>query len=558
MKKEFLTLTLITFLFLNLNLISANTHLIINSENWKDVYSGIHYANLKGYDNDFLTSTGHATTILNGIDRKKNIEIISSQDTPHVISYTGIIENSGYNNVNEIKVDESTTELIQNLPNIKNFIVVDDSYGYNAIATTPYAIATNSWVFLANKINIQKIDDILQDRNINNLLIYGYVDSEIIDTLEKYNPKIINNQDKFEDNIEITKNFLDLKSTTQVLLTNGDFIEKELMMGNYPVLFTGKENVPDQIKEYLQNSEIEIGVLIGNELIGAATNIRRSTGISVMAKFARGARTQTGGAVAAVEGLDLFPIPSPSMSLDIYSAEYNTATSELEIIYKSDSNVPIYLKGTITVNANGETIKVGDAEPVFASPGNYKTVTYSLDLQTTDTIEVDIYTIYGETKTSLDRVLEKTLTAEIVTVIDSCQIEIKQVKYNKQDNSFKVEIENTGDVNCWVNTELQNVKLSNAKETIGSETPIKINSGKKGTLKISKELTDSDIENNPSVEVIAYYGENQIGLVNILKGNFTLKIESLTPITYAMILLLLIILTLTGIIVVAKRKEVSY
>ena len=38
------------------------------------------------------------------------------------------------------------------------------------------------------------------------------------------------------------------------------------------MLFTGRENVPDQIKEYLKNSDISVGVLIGNELVGAATN----------------------------------------------------------------------------------------------------------------------------------------------------------------------------------------------------------------------------------------------------------------------------------------------
>ena len=34
-------------------------------------------------------------------------------------------------------------------------------------------------------------------------------------------------------------------------------IEKEIMGGEEPILFTGRENVPDQIKNYLKSSDIE-------------------------------------------------------------------------------------------------------------------------------------------------------------------------------------------------------------------------------------------------------------------------------------------------------------
>jgi hypothetical protein len=48
------------------------------------------------------------------------------------------------------------------------------------------------------------------------------------------------------------------------------------------------------------------------------------------------------------KGLDLFYIPFSSISLEVYSIKYNKATSQLEITYKSNSNMPAYFKGTIT------------------------------------------------------------------------------------------------------------------------------------------------------------------------------------------------------------------
>ena len=44
------------------------------------------------------------------------------------------------------------------------------------------------------------------------------------------------------------------------------------------------------MKKYIQGSDIDIGILIGNELIGSATFIRRELGISVFVKFAQSAR----------------------------------------------------------------------------------------------------------------------------------------------------------------------------------------------------------------------------------------------------------------------------
>jgi hypothetical protein len=193
------------------------------------------------------------------------------------------------------------------MSNINNFIVVSDSYGYGAMAVVAYAMATNSWVFLADRSNIDQIDSILSGRTINKLLIYGDVNSEVADTLSKYNPDVINTGDRFSDNVEIVKKYSQVGSISQVLLSNGEFIEKEIMQGKNTLLFTGDENVPDVITNYIKSSNIQIGILIGNELMGAATNIRQTTGINVMVKFARSARERTSG-TTDTEGLDLFYI----------------------------------------------------------------------------------------------------------------------------------------------------------------------------------------------------------------------------------------------------------
>ena len=372
----FILLTTVVILAANVYALEGD-RIIANSEDWEDVYSTMLYASLTGAEGEFLTSTQHGPIILNGIPTTESIGIVTSEDVPFVFGYEGTVNSRGYEDVEEISVESANLELIEEseLNNIEDFIIVGNSYGYSAIAVTPYAVATNAWVFLADRINIAEIENILSGRQVDNLLIYGFVEREVQQALEPYNPKYIDSGDRFKDNIEIVEEFKKIKEAKQVLLSNGEFIEKELIAGTHPVLFTGRDNVPEPIAEYLKGSDISVGVLVGNELINAATNIRRDAGISVMVKFAQGARSQVAG-VSAVEGLDLFYLPTPTLNLGIHSIKYNRASEKVEVTYHSTSNVPIYLKGTVEILSETDNVRAGDQDPIFIAPNDFKTIVY--------------------------------------------------------------------------------------------------------------------------------------------------------------------------------------
>src|SRR3989344_3291103 len=557
MRKGILYMFLAIILILPIGSAAEFTQVISNSEKWTDVYSAIHYANLEGAKGDFLVSTGHGNLLIEGINKNEKILVLNSEDQPYVFNYGDFIKSKGNIVYGEITSNNLNFELINRLDSLDNFIVVGDSYGYNALAVAPYAMLTRSWVFFANRLNIFQIDSLLSSRDVNNLVIYGYVDRQVSQTLSKYNPQIINSGDRFQDNVEIVKRYMATKPVKQVVLTNGEFIEKEIMAGIEPVLFTGKENVPEKINEYLKNSEIEVGVLIGNDLVGAATNIRKSAGISVMVKFARSARSQTDG-VAAVEGLDLFPVPTPIMALSIYSIKYNKATSQIEITYKSDSNLPVYFKGTLTISSENENIRVGDLDPIFIAPGDFKTIVYAVNLTSTNNLKAEIYTLYGETQSSLEKILQETKEINIVDVIDSCKLSpenIKSVKYNKQKKAILVKIENTNKNDCWFDIEIRDLIIGNSKRILGTEGLVRIPSGKTKSIYLDQELTQEDLDNNPRVDLIVYSGEREDSLVNILRGKYDLDVETLTMVTYIIIAIAIIITILIIILIFLKRRE---
>lgn len=518
----------------------AETHIISNSDNWKDVYSSMLYASLNDNLGDFLASTEHGPLLLNGIPISNDIKILSSKDHPFVFNYESVVKARNYASVSENEYDDFNLELIDEL-DIKNFIIVDGSYGYSAIAVTPYAVLTNSWVFFADRVNIAEVEAAISRRDVGDVLIYGYVDREVSDALSQYNPTVINSGDRFEDNIEIVKRYKEIDNAEQILLSNGEFIERELMLGKHPILFTGRDNVPSEIADYLKSSDINVGVLIGNELINAATNIRRDTGISVMVKFAQGARSQQSG-VSAVEGLDLFYLPTPTLGLEVYSVKYNKAVNQVEVTYHSTSNVPVYIKGTITIVGDNENKKVGDLDPVFIAPSDYKTLIYP-DVNVGDgDLTAEVYTLFGEVPSSLDRELSGSYDMGIVNIIDDCEVEIDWVKYNKQKAVFIVGVDNIGEADCFIDIELSDVNINGVTKTIGTEGSEFVDAGDFQKIEIAQRMDDIDLEDNPYINLVAYYGEKEESLVGVFRGKFELNIDMYSGTTYLIAICLILVL----------------
>lgn len=556
MEKRALILVLLALFLIVLPKVFAEDYIISNSEDWRDVYSITHYANLKGIPSDFLVSSLHGSIILSSVSKSSQIQIISSSKKPFVIGYQDLARGQGYENTSEVSYANPNLELLAQLNDINNFIVVGNTYGYNAIAVAPYAVLTKSWVIFADRSNIGEIDSVLSARSVNKVMIYGYVDREVKTTLAKYNPETINTGDRFKDDIEIVKKYLEVKKMNQVVLTNGEFIEKEVMSGVEPLLFTGKENVPDSIAEYIKSSDLQVGVLVGSDLIGAATNIRRTTGINVIVKFARGARVPAGG-VSPVEGLDLFYLPVPTLNLSISSLKYNKATSQLELTYKSNANVPMYFRGTLTYeSAAGDKSRVGDALPVFIAPNEFKTVTYS-DLKLPDNpAPIDLLTLFGETPSSLEKVLQAKLDVEVVNVLDRCKVGPVSAVYSKTKKAVYITVSNKEEADCYTTVELTDLSVNGGKVSLSSEGAVKVNSGKKKSIEIKQELTDSDLADNPTVDATVFSGEKEQSLVNAVeRKDLPLGIETISIYTIGLIILIIIVILLIIFLLLRRRKN---
>ncbi|MFH0978194.1 MAG: zinc finger Ran-binding domain-containing protein [Candidatus Woesearchaeota archaeon] len=539
--------------------VSAVDHLIVNSEDWRDVYSAMVYSNLMKVPKNFLVSDRHSRVLAQTLDKgKKDLLLVSSRTVPFVVGYSSVLQGEGFT-VEEISPSNINLELARRTTT-PNFIVVDDSYGYNAVAVAPYAAIKGSYVIFADRRNIADVVSLLQARTPTELILYGHVDREVKSALDQFNPIIINKEDRFDNNIEIVKLYQQkYKSDNgdinkQVVLTNGEFLEEEVMSGSEPVLFLGKQNVPDQIRQYISASGLEVAVLIGNQYVGAATNIRRQIGISVFVKFARGARMPS-GPISPVEGLDIFYVPTYSITLQIASIRYNYATANLEVTIQNSGEVAAYFKGSYSLSSElGGQGTVGDLDPVFIDAHSVKTLTYSASMQGQN-LSGDAYVLYGESPRSLESELRQRFSIEGIRVIDNSQIDIVSVVYDLQKGIFYVEVRNTGETDVFVDIELIDVIIDGERYSFGSTGTTEIKAGKSALVAIRPNpvLAEVDLADNPKVIVQANYGERKEILVKSLRKELPFTLKKANYIFYGAIIVILAVLLL--LLFLFKRKR---
>lgn len=178
-----LKLLLLLFLLAGLPILGASAapdQVVINSADWQDVYLGAHYAGFNNIKSNFLISSEHAPVLLQTLDtNKENILLVESDKSPYAFRYKNVLESAGFT-VDEIISSGTPLNIeLAKRANTSDFIIVDDSYGYNAISVAPYAALEKNFVLFANKDNIDELYSFLEANGVGRIIIYGYSDIEV-------------------------------------------------------------------------------------------------------------------------------------------------------------------------------------------------------------------------------------------------------------------------------------------------------------------------------------------------------------------------------------------
>ncbi len=541
-------------------LVNAKSEIVINSRDWHEVYSGLLYTELRSNNETahyVLPDTGQGVALYKeGLINKNNSIILIESKKPAIFGYESQLLGARYNVSEVISEDDLNFELgkkITEEKKIKNFIIIDGALGYDSIAVAPYAILTNSYVLYTDKNNINQITSFL-DENADKIMIYGRVEREVREKLKKFNPEIINNEDRYLDNIEIVKKFIEITDAKQITLTEGDFMETGLFTKEFPSLLIGTSNIPDSIMEYLDSSEIKAAIVIGYDLYDNALRIRRATGIRVFLKYGIG--VVNNNPVGQVYALNNYPIPGYNPEITIKDIRYNTLTKQLEVIYENKGDVYTYFRAlSHDLKINNNSIKaVGDQESLFIEKKSTTATLYDLDLTNYTGEEIIAFSkvAFGEGKSSLAFLLEENRTINIIALEDNSKIELKKIEYNKQTKRFEIEIENIGEESAYANPEIVDLILNDEKTTIGGEQQ-RIPSKSKKVFKIKADLDPVDIEDNSLLNIKIRYGSREDALIKFLKEERELKIK--TNMTLILVIAAIVAILITAFILMRKKQH---
>lgn len=542
------------FLFLALTVcffsgVSGQELYVSNSEDWRDVYSVLQFARLNDADATFLSDAAGGLNLLGNLNKNVSLNILSSRDSSWIPRYGSIFKKRGFEHVRETFFDEASLDLVKDLPSVKKFIIVGNSNGADSIAVAPYAALTGSWVFFADRKNVDKIVDFISLRNAEEILIYGDVDKEVVKRFEQFNPGFINKGDKFSNNLEIVRKYLGAKPSNKVFLTNGEFIEKDLVSGEAPIIFVGKETVPDAVTDFIFAAGFDRGVLVGSNLVDVALHIENKTGLDVIVKFERNSRDPH-GSIASVEDLSLFYIPSSIFDVDIDSVKYNLATSQIEIIYRSLSSSPVFLQSNLVYGG----VRVF-SEPIFISPYDFRT-DYLDAPNFMENSEVSVLARYGETTSSFEAVLVENVRVSSLNLIDGCVVFVDEASYSWVRGSFYLDVRNTGKYDCWIDTEIS-VNFEDRKIMFGTEGSEKISGGKSKTILVPRPMSLPNFEQEILAEVSIYSGERENRLQLVSRQTYPVKVFSfsLTAIVLFVLSVLTFVIILILISCIIRRRN---
>jgi len=541
----------------------AEDYIISNSAHGIDVIDAIVYANAVDKPYGFLNSPVGSARMTLTVGSGREVLLIQSRDNAYTKTLASELEAKG----NEVEILESSDPLATNLllakrSGARRFIIIDTSYGYNALSVMPYAAITDAFVIMADKNNAQDVAEFLEGADPLSVIQYGYLDDEVKEAIGDYITETIDTGDKYLDNLEIVKRYRAKRNTKQVVMADGSMLEFGIAKGEDPIVLIAPI-IPDSVYNYILNSDISTIILVGGDLVPAVDNMRQrllndGKEVSVFVKFGKA----TPGLDKGITALDIFPLPSYPLDLEIKSVTYNEAEKVLEIVYTNKVDAVAYAQADIFIEVNGQMVKtLGDTAPVMIPKGAEKGVQYSLNLDELN-IEEDseiyarVLARYGSTPTSLEKVAATYALLAMISVEDTSELDATRLYYDQSAKQLTLTIKNIGPVVVYYLPSFELMTEEGPKE-FSRETVLSLDAGKsKDVIFSGVELSESDIKQNDEVDVHVDYGSREEFLTKSLDKRLKLEVEvKEQPADYTMLIAVLIVIIALLLLLILKKNK---
>lgn len=545
----------------------AENYVVINSKSGLDVLSGIYYANAIGIGARFMPFNGNYQLTAAKVGSGRDILLIQSANTPVTTFLENELRKSNKVTLYSVSADGFKTNLdLAEKSGVNKFIIIDPSFGQNAISVISYAKMTKSYVIFAYSGNVDNVVKFLDRKDSPQVTIFGYVDSATRKKLEKYSPTVIGKgEDKYEDNVELVSKMVNEHGVKQAIMSDGTFIEEGMVDGTLPVVLISPivaDSTYDFVLENARTGKLGSYILIGSNLINPAYDLKKRVqaqlqsegsdkSIAVIVKF--------GQSVPGTQGtfpLDIFPVPSYVLGMSIDSLKYNKATGKIELEITSKAEGPEYYQTEIHIKQDDTELKVlGDTKPLLIERGETKGLEYDYELPSIEEGKItgDVIVRYGETPKSLTAFTAKSIDIATYSFMDKSDVDVAGVSY--KDGDLRISIKNTGEQDAYVQASVSLV-MGGSLTTLKGGATTKVPVGSITVVTLPASLSPSDLEANKEVKVSLKYGAREGFLQKTKESVVPLqRIASDKGIDPLMIgLIILVIILLIVVIYFATRR----
>lgn len=497
---------------------------LVNSEDWKDVYSGSYHAYSQGETPYFVR--GGNLGVFNVMPYGEPVNIIESSSRPMVTNIEQQVRAQDYQVGNTTMVESANLELRPE--DNENVIVVPEDYPSASLVAAPYARATDSWVLIVNEQNLADVQEIVEESERS--VMIGDFNREISNALNGTVDRTISSPNRFNLSVKVAKAYMEEESTDRFLVASGDHISKDIIEGEYPVLLSGTNFLTEDIQRFMFDDpehNVTRAIMIGNQMTDVGQEIRdhnitrngetTDEKVSVFIQYGQ-ARGNSD-----IYAISLFPLPTGDLSLEINSTTYNPETGELLITYSNDGPNRMYQLTSFEIISDGEVIGTGgDESSVFVGGETSRTLTYDTNLSVSQAegSHIEFSTTYGTSPSQLDTYLtedeqfspplRKNITVEEIQ--DDSNVTLESLTYLENAERFRSKLKNHGEEAAFGQVRLIDVTVSG--EDTSFETDRKeIPPGGTEKFYVSAELDSVDIEQNEEITATVSYGERRGALV---------------------------------------------
>lgn len=569
MRRKIFIKILILLLTAGLFASAVSATFLINSEDWKDVYSSSYYTFSQNETPYFVR--GDNLGVFNVLPYGEEVNVIESSEDPMISNIENQVRSQEYDVGNVRTLEDANFDLRPE--DNQNIIIVPEDFPEASLVAAPYARVTDSWVLIANEDNVDQIEGIADSSS--NAVMIGDFNRVLSNALKDDVDDSITARSKFNLSVKVAEAYMEEKDSSRVRVASGDYLSRGMIEGEMPLLLSGTNYLPNSLENFLfqdPDHNLSTAIMVGNEMTSVGEEIRDNNvtrsgeptdeRINVFVKYGQ-ARADS----QSIYAISLFPLPTGDVSLSIQSTTYNPETGNVLISYQNDGKSRMYQLTSFEVISDGDVIaQGGDDEAVFIGGDTNRTVTYDTDLQNLSGREayVEFSTTYGSSPFQLDTYLTEQgqfspplrRNLSVAEIDDNSNMTIESVEYVQGLERFKIDITNNGDEAGYAQVRLSDVEVRGELQSFATERK-EIPPEETKSLYAVADLDEVDLEQNSEVNTVLSYGESSSTLVNSQRVQTDLEVVQRTVTPVMVGAAAAIILVLAGIVLAYRRLDIQ-